>query len=180
MYISPSKRQSCGPFSVSLQLSCKHAGGSPHSHVEWQNCHSAQHSARSVLSAIFYLHILLSAKWWHQGVLATVGAHIRGPYILRFQSYDVSIVIALRWECMLWVCGVAFRYCYTAHTPSFLPCSRTCVGIKSCITLYHVDLFSLDRGVEAMFFQTAVNSAFGCLTRMQIKGKSCPESHRSA
>jgi len=58
-----------------------------------------------------------------------------------------------------------------------MPCRRTYVGIRSYITLYHVDLVSSDSGVE-IFSQTVVHSAFGCLTRIQINGKSCPKSHR--
>jgi hypothetical protein len=52
-------------------------------------------------------------------------------------------------------------------------CGRTCVGVGSCITLYHVDLVSSDSGVEAMIFQIFVHSVFGYSTTIRINCKSC-------
>jgi hypothetical protein len=47
--------------------------------------------------------------------------------------------------------------------------SRTYVGIRSCLTLYHVDLVSSDSRVEAMFSQIVSHSAFGSMESLAQK-----------
>ena len=53
-----------------------------------------------------------------------------------------------------------------------MPCRRTCVGVGSCITLYHVELVSPNGGVEAMFSQIFVPLAFGYSNGIRINCKS--------
>jgi len=119
MYILPNNRQRC-PFSVSLELSCYPSAGNPCGHVGWQNCHSAQHSERCILSP--YRGVTF---WFGYAVTSRItvnwGGHIWGPYVVRQLSCDMCIVI-----CKVAVRGVSLcsgaSKCCTGHTPSCSVC----------------------------------------------------------
>jgi hypothetical protein len=95
---------------------------------------------------------------------------------VHYHSPDVAVHVVSVWSSI----SISLNWTRALVLSMFMPCNRTCVGVRWCMTLYHVDLVSSDIGVEAMLSQIAPTSAFVYLTTIRVKGKSCPKSGRCA
>lgn len=97
-----------------------------------------------------------SAVWWHQAICC--GGHIWGRYVVRHLSCNVCIVIALRWQCVQW-CVDMLHWTHTLGICVLIQCSRTCVVVRPCVTVYHRVIFSVDSGMQAMFSKIVAHSS---------------------
>lgn len=141
--------------------------GSPCCHVGWQNCHSPQQSARSILSP--YLRVTF---WFGHAVTTRstvhLGGHIWGPYVVRQLSCDVYIVIVLRWKCAVWVCAVVCRYVTLDTHPRVLWVCAVLYCLRGCQAVYD----PVPRR-SRLFRQRGAGDVFpnGCPPGMWIFGK---------